>query len=345
MPRLNPNFQDTVFFLYRRNPQTGAIEGPRGSGVFVGMSGIGGKRVHRYMRHVYAISCWHVAVDDGSSILRVNTKDGASRFIECEPHEWEFIPGGNDLAAVDVTDRRTTKDEISCIPGSLFATEEFIAHDAVGIGEDGFMLGLFAEQPGERRNMVAARFGNISLLARSDAPVEQPNGRKHPAHIFDMRSRPGFSGSPVFIYRTPSGDLRQASERGGYPVPRARFSGPEFSDANDMLESMDEFREHMATRANTFLALLGIHAGQYHERVKAHKSRQTIAESGDLLRDGDALRIPSSMAVVVPAWGIMELMQIERFTDRRKQRELADDILAEKPPEPENEQMNAPFRN
>src|ERR1700730_10815269 len=64
--------------------------------------------------------------------------------------------------------------------------------------------------------MIAARFGNISLLASDDAPIEQPNQQRRPSHIFDMRSRPGFSGSPVFVYRTPSGDLRYATERGRY---------------------------------------------------------------------------------------------------------------------------------
>ena len=58
------------------------------------------------------------------------------------------------------------------------------------------MLGLFAEQPGEKQNFIAARFGNISLLAHDDAPLEQPNGYKRPSHIFDMRFRPGFQVHP-----------------------------------------------------------------------------------------------------------------------------------------------------
>src|SRR4029077_17933791 len=103
MPRLGPALANTVFFLYGRDSLTCDISGPQGTGVFIArpreMQGEG----LPYLRHVYAVTCQHVS-PDVATILRVNTPDGKSRFMEFEPHEWQFVGGGADIAAVDVTD-------------------------------------------------------------------------------------------------------------------------------------------------------------------------------------------------------------------------------------------------
>ena len=117
------------------------------------------------MQHYYAVTCQHVLMS-GASIIRINTKDGKSRLIELEPHDWEIIPGGDDMCAVDITERISTEtDKVSYLLQSLIVTKKFAADEQLEIGEDGFMLGMFAEQPGIEHNMVAARFGNVSLLA------------------------------------------------------------------------------------------------------------------------------------------------------------------------------------
>ena len=183
------------------------------------------------------------------------------------------------------------------------------------------MLGLFAEQPGEKRNLIAARFGNVSLLAHDDLPLEQPNGFRRPSHIFDMRSRPGFSGSPVFVYRTPAGDLRSASERGRDKSMRrshrrsfmAVGPGGDFGSQLVDMSMLDEMAEDRETHENTFLALLGVHAGQYPERVEARKEMRVEPEHDDIVRDRDKLKIPSSMAIVVPSWEIVNLLNLPIF--------------------------------
>jgi hypothetical protein len=336
MPRLDPTLQSSIFFLFGKNPMTGDVEGPLGSGVLIGVHETDARHHHGPPRHVYAVTCWHAAIRDGASIIRINTKNRSSRFIELEPHEWQFTKDGHDIAAIDLTDRLDLNDEVSCVADHLFATKEFLQHDHVGIGEDGFMLGLFVDQPGVRRNMVAARFGNISLLADDDAPLEQPNKTKRPSHIFDMRSRPGFSGSPVFIYRTPAADLRRASERGNDKAFR-RFSrrnsiidvgaGGDFSHFVDNTSHYD-FIDEMETRDNTFLTLLGIHVGQYHDRVKATKTKKIRSESS--IVEGDELDVPNSMALIVPAWEIANLLNLDIFRQQREERETADKKMGER---------------
>lgn len=317
MPRLNQNFQNAVFFSYGVHPITGKIQGPLGSGVLIGVES---ETAPFYIRHLYAVTCWHVAIRGGASCIRVNTISGRTRIIKIDHDDWHFVPGADDLCAVDVTDHLYKIDKISCVPSWMLATKDFIAQEEVGIGEDGFMLGLFAHNYGKNKNMIASRFGNVSLLADDDEPIEQPNEIKRPSHIFDMNSRPGFSGSPVFIYRTPGGDLRTATERGReksfIKTYRQTRIGPHFQQTHDLMEERE-------TYSNTFLMLLGIHAGQYPERVEAKKIKQLIAESSDdsIIRDGDKLKIPSSMTIVVPAWEIVNLLNLEVFQMQRKKRD------------------------
>jgi len=105
MPRLDNELIWCSFYLYRRNPKNGEIQGPCGSGVFVG------RRPEDVIQklHVYAVTSYHVAVTEKASIIRINTWDRDSRrlshrFIERKPAEWSFIPNGDDIAALDVTD-------------------------------------------------------------------------------------------------------------------------------------------------------------------------------------------------------------------------------------------------
>ena len=320
MPRLNPQFQNCVFFLYGKDPNTGAVKGPMGTGFFVGIIP---RNTPAYgADHVYAVTCHHVAVKAGRFHSTINTEDGKSRHIESEPHEWQFIRNGDDLCAVDLHDQIQPGDAISCISDDLLMRRDFIEHDEVGIGEDGFMLGLFADHPGKRQNLVAARFGNLSMLARDDEPIEQPNEQKRPSHIFDIRSRPGFSARPY------SSTGRQQAiyalrPKEVFPKPwkeplGARRKGT--SDGNGT-PILDSFFEEMQIQENTFLMLLGIHAGQYPEKIEAKKIRRTVSEvDDDIIRDSDKLKIPSSMTVVVPAWEIVNLLNQPFFAEIRGRR-------------------------
>jgi hypothetical protein len=328
MPRLNEYLERSAFFLYRRHPRTGKIDGPRGTGVLVGVPGEDAN-FSPEIRHAYAITCYHVALQGGGSIIRLNTSEGKSRFIEFDPDDWRYTKGGDDLAAIDVTDQlKSDTDIYYCIPPTLFSHKGFLDQEHIGIGEDGFMLGLFAQQAGKDRNLIAARFGNVSLLAADDAPIRQPHGIDRPSHIFDMRSRPGFSGSPVFIYRTPSGDLRTADQRGRDKAWRRHSRTPRPSDAGLYDPGLQRSRERLFAlqddieiHQNTFLSLFGIHCGQYHDQVRVKKSKTPTPEANAIF-DGDMLDIPNSMAVVVPAWQITDLLECEAFRQQRLEREM-----------------------
>ena len=326
MPRLSPQLERAVFFLYGRNPtgkDQNKLEGPLGTGVIVGDFDITAPGV----MHLYAVTAAHVALT-GASVIMLNTTNGKRRPIDLDPSEWCADLRREDIAAVDISARikgAPDSDEISYIPYSMFASEQFLRHVEFGIGEDGVMLGLFSEHPGVEKNVVAARFGNVSVLSDSETPIERkyPDLKvtlNTPCHVFDMHSRPGFSGSPVFVYRTPDGDLRDLEMRATVKkVTLARESRSVHDDVHGRGEEHVELIEH-DYRNNRFLKLFGIHVAQFHDEVTIQKiaSGTSEKEAAPDLKDGDTIRFPGSMTIVVPAWEILELL--ERNATLKEQR-------------------------
>ena len=275
MPRLSPLFAKCVFFLYARHPRTGAVKDtPAGTGVIVGFSSVA--------RHIYAVTCAHVA-PQGASVIRLNTTNGKSRKIELDPDDWQTDPSGSDVAIADITEEVMEGDDFSYIPPRLFVEQPFIDDVGLGIGDDGFMLGLYANHPGRDYNRISAKFGNISLMADIGDPIGWEGRPKRPAHLFDIRSRGGFSGSPVFVYRTPEGDLRSIDVDG---YRRRTTVAPHISASDTRIEGRSAaiappWETEYDTENNIFLRLLGIHAAQYPEKAKVWKPRKLKSEADD----------------------------------------------------------------
>jgi hypothetical protein len=317
MPRLNPRFARCVFFLFARHPETRELRRtPAGTGVIVGFeTGVA--------YHIYAVTCAHVA-PQGASVIRLNTTDGKSRNIELEPDDWRTHPSGSDVAIADITEELFEGDDVSYIQPRLFAEQGFIAGVGLGIGDDGFMLGLYANHPGRDYNRIAAKFGNISLMADENDPIGWKGRPKRPAHLFDIRSRGGFSGSPVFVYRTPDGDLRSIDVDG---QRRRTTVTPRVVASDRMREDMrgpdgPDWSMEYDTENNIFLRLLGIHAAQYKEKVKIRKPKKPELEGDDdTIRDGDDLWIEGGTTIVVPAWEIRALLNRPDFIQTREDRE------------------------
>lgn len=317
MPRIDHEWVKTVFYLFRRNPKTGEIdEGPQGTGFFVlrpstELSGLS---------HFYAVSNWHVTHDLGASIIRVNSPYDDHRFIELDPSEWTFERDGDDLSVIDVTESvADTFQSYWYVDERAFIGRQKYDELMIDVAEDTMMIGLFAGHHGGDTNIPSVRFGNISMLPSEKAPVKQPNHVLRPSYLVDTRSRGGYSGSPVFVYRTPDGDIR-----------RARRSLP--------LRQIE----------NVLFGLLGVHCAQFSETVRVRKATkgEAIGEVageavGDPIREGDALRIEGGMTIVVPAWRISDLLDRPEFKMRRKDRDEKRRASWEKLPVPEAEGESA----
>ena len=61
------------------------------------------------------------------------------------------------------------------------------------------MVGRFVDHDGGPTNLPAARFGNISI---GPSKIRSELGKYVDTICLDTNSRTGFSGSPVYVYRT-----------------------------------------------------------------------------------------------------------------------------------------------
>jgi hypothetical protein len=81
--------------------------------------------------------------------------------------------------------------------------------------------------------------------------------------------------------------------------------------------------------------LLGIHCGQFWDKVEVYKKPPDSELDGDPIHEGDRLNIQSGMTIVAPAAAVTELLNLREFEMIRQKR---DNKRAEKEPnEPRGE--------
>jgi hypothetical protein len=167
------------------------------------------------------------------------------------------------------------------------------------------MLGLFTDHSGIEKNLPAARFGNISMLPDKSAKIEQPNIGEAEAYIVDMHSRSGYSGSPVFVYRTFGADLSFNPDR--------HFRIRVDERLRDGIE--------LDVDVDTVFEFLGMHYAQFPEDWEIGKRKKTEARRKRLISDDECVTGFSGMTCVIPAWQLAELFEIEELAEMRKARE------------------------
>jgi hypothetical protein len=307
MPRIPQQVINGVFYLYSSKEDALVGKDPGGTGFIIHL---GGGFDSSFPDPIfYGVTNWHVACDRGFSTIRLNTVDGGVDVIDLGPEEWHFIPGKYDIAVVPLsldgalhTASSTAIHQFSAKPRPQHDSER------IGVGDDVFMIGLFVDHAGLTTNVPSARFGNISMLPDKRAAIRQPTGYLGKSYVVDMHSRSGFSGSPVYVYRTFGSDLGD------------RFWGDEFE--NLQIDNWNEVYQHNAPmrgriQSRTLFKLLGIHWGQFAEKWQLTEGAKT-AESRSLVVEGGYVAGLSGMTCVIPAWHIMEVLDIPELVTLRK---------------------------
>jgi hypothetical protein len=95
---------------------------------------------------------------------------------------------------------RQSQYDMKYIQLSDFATDEVIAEQKLGIGDEIIAIGLFSEFSGKRELTPIVRTGNIAMMPRERIPVD--NFDPMEAYLAEGRSIGGLSGSPVFVRPT-----------------------------------------------------------------------------------------------------------------------------------------------
>jgi hypothetical protein len=291
MPRLPAKIINCVFYLYpdRESALTGRDFG--GTGFLVSMARKDGSLF------VYGVSNHHVAVRDGCSVIRLNTLDGDVDVIELGPEDWNFIPQGDDVAITRALELQyhhqfaSARREMFEAPENKKDWRSSQYKHRIGVGDDVVMLGRFVDHDGGATNLPAARFGNISVMP---TPVKQKNGALRDTYLIDMHSRSGYSGSPVFVYRTPGNDFEVV---GSFVRPTPEQALAKWFD-------------------NTFFTLLGIHYGQFAEEWEGGR---IIRQGADAVETEQLASVEglSGMTLVAPADSVIALLDLPELEAER----------------------------
>ena len=296
MPRISQAILDSTFYLYRTEEDAAGGNNFGGTGFLVSYEcvyQVDNGRLNNLVakHHIYAVTNWHVALRSGCSVIRINTRDGKTKTFPVDPIDWSFVPRGDDVA---VTPLPVDFSELQCntIGTHLFETKEYLDY-RVGPGEDVFMVGRFVDHDGGTTNQPAIRFGNISVMPTAMKIPELSRTRDY--YCIDLHSRSGFSGSPVFAYRTFGQDL-------------------EGNDIQKLVNKITNMEHIFSSDFSPRLSLLGIHCGQFTEEWYIDNRKR---RSGKVKGNGEYIVGMSGMAIVSPAWTIMEALDLPKFQRER----------------------------
>lgn len=180
-----------------------AVPLAEGGARLIGTAFVAGRRLPDSNRHYsYAITAAHVirgAQNLGTEdiLFRVNQTDGQARWLKSSLADWRFHPTDAlaDVAAIPAGIGEDLDHRI--YPLDQAATDEVIASDGIGIGDEIFTAGLFVHHHGNTKNIPIIRVGNIAAMR--EEPVRSAMGPID-AYLVEVRSIGGLSGSPVFVH-------------------------------------------------------------------------------------------------------------------------------------------------
>jgi hypothetical protein len=284
VPRINDLMRECVIYLYasKEDANTGSDYGGCGFLTYVKAAG-------NLDAHLYAVAPKHV-IDGGFTVIRATTLARRKPVVlPPDQHHWKAHPDGDDLEICPIG--RWRKSGLVAIPDDRFLTKALKETYQVGYGDDIYMAGRFMGFDGKQKNSPCLRFGNISMMHQ---PIERQDAPPQESFIVEMRSKSGFSGSPVFVY------FRDGVQ------PAASQVGPQ-NDAGAVTAGPERDEEIL-----TFL--LGMDWGDI------PLAEDIVRLDADLnehpVKDLRA-RINSGMTAVVPAWRIFDFLHGDEFADQR----------------------------
>jgi hypothetical protein len=202
MPRISDYMLDGIVFLYRTEDEARRRVKLGGTGFVLTIPLKGSEELTGHLLYVpYLVTNRHVVFGGGASVVSINRRDGAAPDVfPFEPTDWIEHPKGDDLAAISLFPFADTSIHMTAhIPHASLLTRKGFTELMIGVGDEVFMIGRFINHQGKHNNRPAVRFGSISMGVE-DIWVKKDN-RFQESIAVEMRSRTGFSGSPVAVYR------------------------------------------------------------------------------------------------------------------------------------------------
>lgn len=222
-------------------------------------------------------------------MLRFNKKDGGTESIKTTNEQWHYIDNHYDVAVLPILLNEGI-DFVHADISYLLTDAEMIKQE-IDIGEDCFMIGRFVNYDGGSNiNKPSMRFSQISI---TNANIIHPYSKdrnlgykeNQEAIFLDMRARTGYSGSPVFVYRT-QGSLFH--------------------------ENLKDNEEQRFLIPYHFMRLLGIQWGIIGDDLSANSFGEEIANANP--QNANDLK---NMSIVCPAKYILEVLNKEELKQQR----------------------------
>jgi hypothetical protein len=302
MPKISPTFLQSVVYLYPDADSAERGERAGGTGFLVGVGpdkdedvGREWVRDERALNSAQASGAWalyvvtaaHV-VRKGNPVVRMATWKGETRVLDLPLDAWYMHPDGDDVAVCPIG-LADGHNQIAFLPVSFVLSEEARDFQKFGPGDDVFFVGRFMGHDGKQRNTPTARFGNIAM-SKPEPILNEESGVMQESLLVELRSLPGYSGSPVFAYYpAPMVRLDKPDEEGGKPM-----RGFEFQGINSVW-------------------LLGV------DWCHLYSEEPVRQPDGTRVSERSFVKQNSGMAGVVPAWKLLELLHGEELTDIRNE--------------------------
>lgn len=289
MPRIIDWAVDCSIYLYPSEADANRGERVGGSGFLFGMP-----MADERGTFVYAVSNWHVVKTN--PVIRLNTKDGKFDALPLTVDQWYRHPDGEtDLAVAPIDFALQSNYRLLVINHTHLLSRDWISKFSVGIGDDLFVVGRFVDHDGIQRNQPTVRFGAIAQMPGD--PIETKMGRQD-AFLAELRSISGYSGSPVFalipLHRDPTKSPKERAQLETAPA---------------------------GIGAKERILLIGVDCGHMHCLEDQDVFEEVSDAHGNkVLRPTNLwVSVNTGMAIVIGAWKLDELLQIEELKTMREE--------------------------
>jgi hypothetical protein len=231
---------------------------------------------------LYAVTNDHV-ISGGASVIRINTAYGDAGIFEIPPSNWIRHPKKDDLAVCQLSGFDPGNYKFITIPTALFMRQDLLQQTGIGPGDDTYLIGRFINHEGKQKNLPTVRQGIISMMP--EEKFQTPSHGMRERFLVEVKSIGGYSGSPVVV-----------------SIPAIRQSTP--------------FMTPLGGPAPTAEYLLGVDCGHILNKEPVFLIDK---KSGKPMKTDYEAQSNTGMALVIPAWEILEILQCEQLTKQREQ--------------------------
>ena len=272
MPRIPAAYVDSVVYLYEAIEAAELNEPTGGCGVIVAVED--DQAPDSY--YPYIVTNAHVAKE--YRVVKYKTGNGP-QYVDLSTAQWFYHPDGWDIAVCPLPLDDSSSHDFFMVPQTAFMTEMLMEEIPLRHGDELFMVSRYVGNARDLDDEPIVRFGTLAKTH----PVlrEDGDGKDQESFLAEMRSLPGHSGSPTFVYFYGMQARLGADDIEHLPEPGIYMLGIDWS--------------HPSVKRKL---LSGLHPGEVFGNFYVEEN--------------------SGLACIVPAWRIAEILSNDQLKEARQ---------------------------